>query len=464
MRRTTHASAQMSWSAHNLARTSYGCIRLDRSFFTSYSTAPGPVDDSAPAPVIRIALKPLANIFKLIAADDGAERVKMSLDEVADRLVCIIHCKHGVVKTHSLRLMSLATGSAPFRLALPPPLDGAVGQFTASSKLIHTWMSHFPSRLDEVTLLRHPAHFCLTSCCEGTASHRSLSTELIIDFLDLDNLVVPEDGEGEGQTQSPPAIAFNLRDFKAALHLSDALALPLTVEFQRPGDPLVVQARATEWEFDLVLATAAEEPGAEAMGATPASATRHPTAAPPMVARPRSVTPAPPRRLAATSAHATPIATRAPPIPWFSPTDADAMSPIHAHDPYSSVLRVETPAAGGMTGIPRAQPTPRGDAEFDELDSLPPSPPRMQGRASIFQREHIPPPLVQTICLQGEGDVCMSGGLDEQSQQAVRDVMQGLHENPGMYDDVVLSDDDDDFASVAGTPARPGPPSGRRLA
>ncbi len=78
-------------STSNQSHSSFGRVQLERGFFAEYACrAAGRTADARV--LFKVAVKPVLSIFRKLEA---VESIRLSLDEVADRLVLLIRCRMG---------------------------------------------------------------------------------------------------------------------------------------------------------------------------------------------------------------------------------------------------------------------------------------------------------------------------------------------------------------------------------
>ncbi|KAI8922523.1 Rad9/Ddc1 [Powellomyces hirtus] len=211
----------------NASRSACAHFTLHPGFFDTYSAEEHVVDEhgrDTGASSCHVLLKPLMNIFRHGKAMDNVESCRMKLQSAGDqdRLVIVLHCKHGVLKTHKLHFELCDPLAAIYSKNASPH------KWTISSKITHDWLLHFSNKLEEIAMRCKPDSIALKSFTETIAADeedqlgcRTLQTELQVDVEDFDMYDVKGDSE----------IIFDLKNLKAILSFADQMGQPVSAFF-----------------------------------------------------------------------------------------------------------------------------------------------------------------------------------------------------------------------------------------
>ncbi|KAJ2342115.1 hypothetical protein GGF43_006007, partial [Coemansia sp. RSA 2618] len=155
------------------------------------------------------------------------------------RLVVRVAYKEGVCRTHR---MFYEVGEL-----LHPVFDQAdfKSHWRVGAKAAGDWISHFSRGLEEVSFWMSASEVRLRSWSEGhyaatgrgvdaavAATERALLTELMLAPAEFDAYSIAG--------ARPVELTFSLRELRAALQYADATEQPMTAQFNRGGDPLVL--------------------------------------------------------------------------------------------------------------------------------------------------------------------------------------------------------------------------------
>ncbi|KAK2467884.1 hypothetical protein APHAL10511_000179 [Amanita phalloides] len=247
---TLHASTDvLALSATNSSKSAYCRIKLAKSFFSRYRTEivasvdSGELDVpedmvgqvltkvSTPAEVTSDTTLGMAVIVVSIETQDDRQHTTETND-VESKLIVRMHCKHGVVKTHRLLLMTHNT------LLAPSVSDHArESRVIIGSRMLKEMLEHFPAAKgkSDPRLIWSFGEMdvgvkSLDTSIENNGKAQ-ISTELTINVNEFDDYSVHE---------PPITIAFHLREFNATISYADSMNLSLVLRFTDPTAPLYI--------------------------------------------------------------------------------------------------------------------------------------------------------------------------------------------------------------------------------
>ncbi|KAA1469006.1 hypothetical protein DENSPDRAFT_552806 [Dentipellis sp. KUC8613] len=283
----------LSLSATNTSLSAYSRFRYSRAFFVKYSVgAQAPrtglfADDVAGADVQTVTgqllTKSLLSILKHRTVEKTVDRCDLFVvegaageeddedrDSLESRLVVRLHCKHGIVKTHRLLLLTPTSLMAP-----GVPDDPNESRLTIGPQAVKDMLDHFPSgrstRTDPQLIWAFDDSEVQVRSLETSADSRGsaqLSTELTISADEFDTYDVFD---------PPVSIAFHLREFNATIAYADSMSLSLDLRFTDPAAPLFIDVEGDSIESLFVVSTS-HAPGANA-NANNANSRSNPSAA-----------------------------------------------------------------------------------------------------------------------------------------------------------------------------------------
>eukprot|EP01137_Pigoraptor_chileana_P004700 Opistho-2@2717 len=226
------------------SRSAYASVSFGSQYFDSIQRLN---DDGALR--CKVLVKSCHNIFRSLPnVEKSVERCVISLKPALCRLVFQLMCKFNITKTINLDFQDSDILQAVYSR------DQSANCISVQANILTEFLSMFPPTVDEVTLVAEPTQIRFKSYIEpGLSSEiaaRTLYTEVAVDTGDLDRYSVP----------NPVAITFCLKEFKAILAFCEAIKLPISINFDAPGSPIIFSATdnvALRAEF--VLATLQED-------------------------------------------------------------------------------------------------------------------------------------------------------------------------------------------------------------
>ncbi|KDQ61407.1 hypothetical protein JAAARDRAFT_102468, partial [Jaapia argillacea MUCL 33604] len=262
-----------SLSATNSSKSAYCRFKYNYNFFTKYNVGNNrdrQQDDFAEevhqvlTVTGQLLTKSLLSILKHRTVEKSVEKCVLSIiegappsqgdrsdeetDSLESRLVIRLHCKHGIVKTHRLLLLSQPS-------LLAPGLQDSEFQsrLTIGPRAIKDIVEHFPSAKSgksdpQLVWTFHDSEVQLKSL-ENIVDARGraqLSTELTISAAEFDVYDVK---------LLPTTIAFHLREFNATIAYAESMSLALDLSFTDPNYPLRIDVEDDNSETLFVIST-----------------------------------------------------------------------------------------------------------------------------------------------------------------------------------------------------------------
>ncbi|CAA7261786.1 unnamed protein product [Cyclocybe aegerita] len=262
----------LSFSTTNSSKSAYCRFKYEKQFFSRYRlgvyhTARDEWDneiEEVRSVTGQLLTKSLLSILKHRTVEKSVERCDLSIvegneapngevededhDSLESKLILRFHCKHGVVKTHRLLLLT------PTSLMAPGVPDAAnESRLTIGPKALKDLIDHFPvskgAKSDpQLVWTFEDAEVGLKSV-ESSIDARGrgqLSTEITISADEFDVYEIYE---------SPTTIAFHLREFNATIAFADSMSLCLDLRFTDPSAPLFIDVEGDSVEALFVIST-----------------------------------------------------------------------------------------------------------------------------------------------------------------------------------------------------------------
>lgn len=262
----------LSLSATNSSKSAYCRFKYEKQFFSKY-TLTACKDSNSPNVTGQLLTKALLSILKHRAIDKTVEWCDMSIIEADEednlipgsysqngddvgldsKLILRLHCKHGVVKTHRLILLTPVSLMAP---GVPDLTNGS--NLKIGPKAVKDMMDHFPvakgSKSDPQLHWTFKDTDVELRSLDSSISMRGqaqLATELTISAEEFDIYKI---------YTTPTAIAFHLREFNATIAYADSLSLSLDLRFTDPSAPLFIDVEGDNTETLFVISTSQVHP------------------------------------------------------------------------------------------------------------------------------------------------------------------------------------------------------------
>ncbi|KAF8070693.1 Rad9-domain-containing protein [Lyophyllum atratum] len=266
------ASDSLSLSATNSSKSAYCRFKYERLFFSKYGVLPSQTaqeewaDDFEQVMSVtgQLLTKSLLSILKHRTVEKTVERCEMSIvegheatddatrpddqDDLETRLIVQLHCKHGVVKTHRLILLTPTSLMAP---GVPEALTES--NLTIGPKALKDMIEHFPlargAKSDPQLIWSFGEYDVELRSLESsidTKGKAQVATELTISAEEFDvyNIYAP-----------PTTIAFHLREFNATIAYADSMSLAIDLRFTNPAAPLFIDVEGDNSETLFVIST-----------------------------------------------------------------------------------------------------------------------------------------------------------------------------------------------------------------
>ncbi|KAJ1966087.1 hypothetical protein IWQ62_002510 [Dispira parvispora] len=257
--------SKLHLSTVNASSSAFVLCCFSRPYFESFTFTPDAASLTPEATRCRVLTKSLVSVFRSKQnGDKTVETCKLTLEGTAAeqdpvlapcRLSVRMGCKHGVAKHYRIFYEPCEALYAVYSK------DQCPNRWLVSPKLMGEWISHFNTKLDEITIICSPESVVIQSFAEGgfaaiaegtsarDAIKQSLQTQLQVDVEDFDVYEVRHHAE----------LTFNFKEFRALLGFAEQLNLPLMTYFDVPGKPVLFSLQSTDhMSVDLVLATLTE--------------------------------------------------------------------------------------------------------------------------------------------------------------------------------------------------------------
>ncbi|KAF8210184.1 Rad9-domain-containing protein, partial [Mycena galopus ATCC 62051] len=265
----------ISLSTTNSSKSAYCRFKYGRQFFSKYSVGMPDAwanvadeDEAGPTVSGQLLTKSLLSILRPRTVEKSVERCELSItdgaqandrsdedqDGLESKLIVRLHCKHGVVKTHRLLLLTLTSFLAP---GAPDPSNES--HLTVGPRALRDMIEHFPvakgARSDPQLIWNFGESEVEVKSFESSLDSKGrteLSTELALSAEEFDLY---------DMYSTPTTIAFHLREFNATIAFAESMSLALEIRFTDPAAPLFIDVEGDNADTLFVISTS-QVPGA----------------------------------------------------------------------------------------------------------------------------------------------------------------------------------------------------------
>ncbi|PFH46182.1 hypothetical protein AMATHDRAFT_183784, partial [Amanita thiersii Skay4041] len=253
------SSTFLTLSATNSSKSAYCHFRFAKAFFSRYrldtdddtDVSIGQVSTKASCTFTiqsQYSLNSLLSIMKHRTIEKSVERCEISISDqpnedadvavdksnIEGKLIVRLHCKHGVIKTHRLLLMT------PGPTLVPHTTDQSIeSQLVIGPRALKEMIEHFPAAKGiksdpQLTWTFAETEVGLRSLDTNLDARGKgqLSTELTINASEFDGYSI----------HAPPiTLSFHLREFNATVAYADAMNVSLLLRFTDSNSPLCIE-------------------------------------------------------------------------------------------------------------------------------------------------------------------------------------------------------------------------------
>lgn len=231
----------------NSSRSAYACFLFKENFFVEYSQECEQIDSSNPGELLKckLSMKSVLAIFKSLATiEKTVEHCKVEFKPTDCRLVFMLYCRHGIVKTHNLTYQECESLQAVFSKELCPNL------IQTQAKVLQDTVSNFPNSCEEISLQVCPDALKMKNYVGDEPDlSKVVYTEMSLVPEEFDNFQIGVD----------TVVTFCLKELRAVLAFSEFVNQPISLHFGDTGQPIVfaLDSDAT-YCGDFVMATLSE--------------------------------------------------------------------------------------------------------------------------------------------------------------------------------------------------------------
>ncbi|CAK1590427.1 unnamed protein product [Parnassius mnemosyne] len=225
----------------NASESAYAMLKFNRNFFSYFNYNYYSTEDNEGLKC-KISMKSALNCFKSPAhMDKQVENLEIKLDPEQCKLIFQFKCKHGIVKTHFISILDSKAMEAVYTKDLVP------NRITSSQRILSEAIGNFQNSDDQVTLEALAQSVLLRNYIDANVDlSKIIRTQINIRSVEFDSYIIGFE----------TIITFTMKEFKALLAFAEALSLPIQLQFESTGKPVVfIIHNGSTIEAHFVLAT-----------------------------------------------------------------------------------------------------------------------------------------------------------------------------------------------------------------
>ncbi|XP_050677605.1 cell cycle checkpoint control protein RAD9A isoform X2 [Leptidea sinapis] len=225
----------------NAAESAYAMVKFNKNFFSYFNYNYYCTDDKEGLKC-KISMKSALNTFKSPThMDKQVENLEIKLDADSCKLIFVVKCKHGIVKTHFVSILDCKAMQAVYTKDLVP------NRITSPHKILSEAIGNFQNSDDQLTIEAFSNSLIIRNYIDSkTDLTKVIRTQISIKPIEFDSYIIGEE----------TTITFTLKEFRALLAFAEALSLPIQLHFEVTGKPAVfIVHNGSTFEAHFVLAT-----------------------------------------------------------------------------------------------------------------------------------------------------------------------------------------------------------------
>ncbi|XP_051158632.1 cell cycle checkpoint control protein RAD9A [Leptopilina boulardi] len=228
----------ISFRAVSMSNSAYANFTMFKNYFSYYTFGDLQDEDTLKC---KISMRCAIGVFKAPhVMDKVLETCHIKLDPNASIICFILKYKNSIIKTHRLPILDCETIKAAYKK------DGLPNQLSAQAKVLLDVTQNFPQNMIEITLEVTPQKVLLRNYVDETThlSHGT-RTQIVLGVGEFDHYTIGSNAN----------VTFCLKELRAILAFAEIVNLPINVNFEDAGRPVVFVLKNPSFEANLVLST-----------------------------------------------------------------------------------------------------------------------------------------------------------------------------------------------------------------
>ncbi|XP_072745710.1 cell cycle checkpoint control protein RAD9A [Anoplolepis gracilipes] len=228
----------ISFRTVNMAKSAYSDVTFHKNFFSYYTLGDLEEEETQKC---KITMRSAMTVFKSAhTLDKQVENCHIRLEIDSCNLVFILKYKNGVNKSHLLPILDSEKLQASYAKA------GMSNELTSRARTLVDALQNFPQNLIEITLEITPHKLLLRNYIDDASVMGNITrTQLACGGGEFERYIM-----GNGTT-----ITFCLKEVRALLTFSESIGIPVNINFETTGRPMLLTLKNQGFEANLLLST-----------------------------------------------------------------------------------------------------------------------------------------------------------------------------------------------------------------
>ncbi|XP_050457235.1 cell cycle checkpoint control protein RAD9A isoform X1 [Cataglyphis hispanica] len=228
----------ISFRTVNMAKSAYSDVTFHKNFFSYYIL--GDIEEEE-AQKCKISMRSAMTVFKSAhTLDKQVENCHIHLEVDSCNLVFILKYKNGVNKSHLSPILD------PEKLQASYTKAGMTNELTSRARTLVDALQNFPQNLIEITLeITLHKLFLRNYVDDASVMVNTTRTQLSFGVGEFDRYIMGNE----------TTITFCLKEVRALLTFSESIGIPININFETAGRPMLLTLKNLGFEANLLLST-----------------------------------------------------------------------------------------------------------------------------------------------------------------------------------------------------------------
>ncbi|XP_066585975.1 cell cycle checkpoint control protein RAD9A [Prorops nasuta] len=230
--------SSLSFRTVNIANSAYADFSFTQDYFAYYSYGDFDEEDSFKS---KISMRSVMTVFKSPnSIDKQVETCHIKLESNASTLLLVLKYKNGITKTYLLPIIDCENLQATYEK------EQNCNSLMSQPRVLVDAVQNFQNNVIEITLEVTPQKILLRNYIDNeSAVSCTTRTQLALAIAEFDRYSVNNETN----------ITFCMKELRAILQFSEAVGLPVYLQFEAAGRPVVFILKNSTFEANLVLST-----------------------------------------------------------------------------------------------------------------------------------------------------------------------------------------------------------------
>ncbi|EFN67003.1 Cell cycle checkpoint control protein RAD9A [Camponotus floridanus] len=228
----------ISFRTVNMAKSAYSDVTFHKNFFSYYTLEDLEEEE---AQKCKISMRSAMTVFKSAhTLEKQVENCHICLEVNSCNLIFILKYKNGVNKSHLSPILE------PEKLQASYTKAGMINELTSQARTLVDALQNFPQNLIEITLEITQHKLLLRNYVdEASIMVNTTRTQLAFGTGEFDRYIMGNE----------TTITFCLKEVRALLTFSESIGIPININFETAGRPMLLTLKNQGLEVKLLLST-----------------------------------------------------------------------------------------------------------------------------------------------------------------------------------------------------------------